>query len=767
MNTKLRQVAKLFTSAVILFLMCINSMYSAEMLVDGKNTAILNYGYATDFDFSADGNYIGVLCGSGFVMLDLNSKKVVYNIIDQNRMSFELSHDRREIAILYYEMTFKIFNLESGEKLKDIIPEQNINSLMYYQWSSDNQRILGCYNYSDTLIKILDLETSELFATIHPEFDTSKNIHVRFFGKISISPDNKTAALIMSKYSDTAAPEYYIDFFNISTGIRIKTEVPLKKYFKSIAWSPDSKKVCCLPANDSTLYIYNSQDGSLNKKITDTIGAIISADWSPDSKQIEYLYLENKVSRLCILDVDKAQQQNYKFQKEIRLARWKDDDNMALYSDGRIYFLNVKTGMKFDSLMGFELKDFFISWNPKYPLLLVNSNDQQYSYMGDVNVWNTDSLKIIETSQFYAGVLTESAWSPDGKEFAYNYTVHGKCNNKAVSPLGGNPEYVNIVDSAFKEVRSFFDYKVSYSTSLDWSPDGSMIAYAGGSDFSDENKFYISVFNTDNLFSYNNFYASDSPFTDVSWSPDGSIIAARSYDGLGLWNVNDGSIIRRYENLFPTDNLCFNTIDWNNDGSLIYYIKRRDTVNVEDIKTGEIVKQIVHGKYYYFNSIMCSGDGAKLACGLEDGTIRVYDTQSWLLLNEFKGHLGAIRSLSFSKNNYQLAACDDVRCIRIWDLSTTGVDVAESENNENSQILIEPNPGNVQIKISFNFPVKNVIDCSIFDVLGRKAATVIRGVINDNKQTIETDVSFLAPGCYLIVASTGKKIYSGKLFIDK
>ncbi|QRV93346.1 hypothetical protein RhiJN_21364 [Ceratobasidium sp. AG-Ba] len=74
------------------------------------------------------------------------------------------------------------------------------------------------------------------------------------------------------------------------------------------------------------------------------------------------------------------------------------------------------------------------------------------------------------------------------------------------------------------------------------------------------------------------------------------------------------------------------------------------------------------------NSVAWSLDGRRIATGLDDGNVQLWDPKTGItLLEPMRGHSGIVRSVAFSPNGRQLVSGSDDNSVIVWDADTGAI----------------------------------------------------------------------------------------------
>ncbi len=145
----------------------------------------------------------------------------------------------------------------------------------------------------------------------------------------------------------------------------------------------------------------------------------------------------------------------------------------------------------------------------------------------------------------------------------------------------------------------------------------------------------------------------------VAFSPDGKTVAVATSEGVRLWRPGQKS----YDNVMSGHDTLW--VAYDPSGKMLAFDDADGSLHVVD-GAGRAVKKIARG-----GGAMTAGafsaDGKRLAVGLREGEIAVYDTATWSQLRSASAHGSAVRSLSFSRDGRYLLSGSATEELALWE----------------------------------------------------------------------------------------------------
>ncbi|KAK5994835.1 Vegetative incompatibility protein HET-E-1 [Cladobotryum mycophilum] len=139
----------------------------------------------------------------------------------------------------------------------------------------------------------------------------------------------------------------------------------------------------------------------------------------------------------------------------------------------------------------------------------------------------------------------------------------------------------------------------------------------------------------------------------VAFSPNGMQLASASERSIKIWDLATGSCLMT---IACGDEAYINSIAFSLDGKRL-------------MSTTGVCVQKLEGHTNIIMTLSYSRDGARLASGGDDQTIKIWAVSTGVCLQTLEGHTGSVYSVAFSPDGTQLASTSTDRTIKIWDLA--------------------------------------------------------------------------------------------------
>jgi WD40 repeat protein len=175
-------------------------------------------------------------------------------------------------------------------------------------------------------------------------------------------------------------------------------------------------------------------------------------------------------------------------------------------------------------------------------------------------------------------------------------------------------------------------------------------------------------------------------FLAAAFSPDGSILATAIDPEICLWQVVDGRQLAIYHGHTG----WIQTLAFSPDGATLASGSHDHTIRLWNLQTGQCLKTL-RGHTGCIQSLAFSSDGATLASGSHDRTIRLWNLQTGQCVQDLSGHSDRVLFVAFYPDEHTLVSGGADDTVRVWNLST-GQCVRQIETNLNWSLAIALSP---------------------------------------------------------------------------
>ena len=158
----------------------------------------------------------------------------------------------------------------------------------------------------------------------------------------------------------------------------------------------------------------------------------------------------------------------------------------------------------------------------------------------------------------------------------------------------------------------------------------------------------------------------DETILNWSLSPDGRRVAIDSGSAVGVWNVDNGRLLRPLDR--PPN---VTALSLSPDGRSLATGDATGRLTLWNADTGKSMGPPVAAHVGAVSSLAFSDDGTLLASGGSDGTVRLWNPQTGDPVRAtLTGHKGMVSSLAFSPGRHLLASGGDDKTVRLWNVDT-------------------------------------------------------------------------------------------------
>ncbi|MGO9270375.1 MAG: choice-of-anchor D domain-containing protein [Terriglobia bacterium] len=304
------------------------------------------------------------------------------------------------------------------------------------------------------------------------------------------------------------------------------------------------------------------------------------------------------------------------------------DDRWLVIDNGRLDLFAIPQGTPWQyppANVGFDAA---IAYSPAGNRIVTAGNDSIMS------VWDSVAGTVVaQVPVTISNPITGVAFSPDGLKLAAgldnNVAVWSTSNYGLAATLTGHTAPV---------------------TAVAFSPDGTLLASASASP-----EQVVNLWSTQTWSLFRTLKGASNALRSVQFSPDGTKVAASGDDGIAReWNVATGHIVCS----------CVATgegamrIQYSPDGTKLA-AGWTGKVLVFDSGTCALTEPPLNAHTQNNTSVAWSPDGKRLISGNPDGTVDVWDTETWGQLSQYNTETyaqnGGVLTVAYSPDNSQFA----------------------------------------------------------------------------------------------------------------
>jgi hypothetical protein len=170
---------------------------------------------------------------------------------------------------------------------------------------------------------------------------------------------------------------------------------------------------------------------------------------------------------------------------------------------------------------------------------------------------------------------------------------------------------------------------------------------------------------------------------DLAWSPDGSLLAAAGgipgqLGEVALFNVRDGSVVKVLATM-PDMALA---VRFSPDGTRLAAGGADNAIHIYDVASGK-EQLLIQQHADWVMAVAWNPEGTQLASASRDRTARIYDTKTGELETTYAGHQGPVFAVAFMGDGKRACSAGRDKRIHLWETSdgkkTGEIEAAQDE----------------------------------------------------------------------------------------
>lgn len=202
--------------------------------------------------------------------------------------------------------------------------------------------------------------------------------------------------------------------------LSLRLQVPPHRFglnmLHALDWNDSAQQILTTVLRQ--VYIWDSRTGQLIRTIEPVSTPLVSAAWSPDGTMLGYASSTGFVSIALLTTDEVSGAETYDRDAPWAMAWEPNSDNLVVGTNSGTLqafdFSPRRLGSDVVSLRDDYVDIFSVDWHPTQPLVAVGYAD------GMVEIWNPDTYDLVQRVQGQTGQpIMSVSWSPDGTQLAY------------------------------------------------------------------------------------------------------------------------------------------------------------------------------------------------------------------------------------------------------------------------------------------------------------------------------------------------------------